>query len=64
MKSEFDMNKVQKVISELKLSDLNAYELQALGKAINGVAESMIYKEIVDKTSEANLLSGGTPTMN
>ena len=65
MQKEFDLSKVQKVISTIQLSELNPYELQALGKMIEGTAESMIYQDIVDGSLQNQLLSGdGTPSLN
>lgn len=65
MKKEFDLKKVQQVISTIQLSELNPYELQALGKMIEGTAESMIYQDIVDNSLQNQLLSGdGTPSLN
>lgn len=65
MKKEFDLGKVQQVISTIQLSELNPYELQALGKMIEGTAESMIYQDIVDNSLQNQLLSGdGTPSLN
>ena len=65
MKKEFDLTKVQQVISTIQLSELNPYELQALGKMIEGTAESMIYQDIVDGSLQNQLLAGdGTPSLN
>lgn len=61
----FDRTKVQKKFGSLDVNDLNGYEMLALSKMLNSLAETMVYEEIADKTIANKLLeSVGTDTKN
>lgn len=57
--TKFDISKVNNQYTRLELNSLSAYEIQALGKLLIGLSESMINKETMD-AALTNYMTAGT----